>query len=597
MGNNVLAQGMILDLVNQFSDTLAFYRELIQNAIDAGSNRIDVSLEYVLEPGGQGTAIMRVEDDGGGMDEDIIDNFLLVLFKSSKENDLTKIGKFGVGFLSVFAPKPSLVRVYTSKNMESWRVDFPNYRSYNKYKMPNLRDGTLVEVHKKVTPQEYAELSEKSLATVRYWCRHADTRIYFKDRSRGVPELQVNEPFTLPGGESLRYAEEGTEVVMAFSAPEAERGGDTVTYTGEDKPFYGFYNRGLTLKEGRKVFIPGVEFKIKSRYLEHTITRDNVMEDENYRKAMAIIKRLGSKELPEKLRAELEAVALRLSKAAAAGDEPGVKELEYEWERRKTYLKVLCGSLLSRFRHDPEEWKILPTVTGVPVSIEDLKAVPGKLHSAGVLYSPMSPGRVLDGYLTAKKADPVTRALGALGAHVVLESRGCRFSDFIGWTGEQLAPAPVSDLVLSEPAGGENPALAPFLQTLVLLGETCGRDYACVYPARFSGGEPGRESQPFVFRRIPYGVGHREGEGIVLKRKARLNPVLNCEHPFIKELAALHASRPGFAAFLLLKSMLLYYEELNRPDTNSAGCNLTVKMERRLLAAALKLDAERGKNG
>lgn len=595
MGNNVLAQGMVLDLVNQFSDTLAFYRELIQNSIDAGSNRIDVSLEYVLEPGGQGTAVMRVEDDGGGMDEDIIDNFLLVLFKSSKENDLTKIGKFGVGFLSVFAPKPFLVRVYTSKNMESWRLDFPSYRVYNKYKMPALRDGTLVEVHKKVTPQEYAELSEKSLATVRYWCRHADTRIYFRDRSRGVPELQVNEPFRLPGGESLRYSEEGTEVVMAFSAPEAERGGDRVTYTGEDKPFYGFYNRGLTLKEGRKVFVPGVEFKIKSRYLEHTITRDNVMEDDNYRKAMEIIKRLASKELPAKLRSELEAVAARLSKAAALNDAPAVKELEYEWERRKTFLKFLCGSMVSRFRHDPEEWKILPTVTGEPVSIEDLKAVPKKLSSADVLFRPQEPVGALDGYLTAKKAGPVTAALGALGAHVVLESETCRFADFIGWTGEELAPAQVSDLVLTEPAGRGEPALEAFLKTLALLGETCGRDYACVYPAKFSGGGPERESQPFVFRRNPYGVGHWEGEGIALKRKARLNPVVNSEHPFIKELAALHAARPGFAAFLLLKSMLLFYEEMNRPG--GTGRNLTEKMELRLLKAALKLDAGRGTNG
>src|SRR3989338_6510013 len=127
MGNNVLAQGMVLDLVNQFSDTLAFYRELIQNSIDAGSNRIDVSLEYVLEPGGQGKAVMRVEDDGGGMDEDIIDNFLLVLFKSSKENDLTKIGKFGVGFLSVFAPKPSLGRASTSQNKEKQRRGFSDF--------------------------------------------------------------------------------------------------------------------------------------------------------------------------------------------------------------------------------------------------------------------------------------------------------------------------------------------------------------------------------------------------------------------------------------------------------------------------------------
>ena len=82
---------------------------------------------------------------------------------------------------------------------------------------------------------------------------------------------------------------------------------------------------------------------------------------------------------------------------------------------------------------------------------------------------------------------------------------------------------------------------------------------------------------------------------MALKRKARLNPVINSEHPFIKELAALHASRPGFSAFLLLKSMLLYYEEMNRPG--GTGRNLTEKMELRLLKAALKLDAERGKNG
>lgn len=590
MGNNVLAQGMVLDLVNQFSDTLAFYRELIQNSIDAGSNRIDVSLEYVLEPGGQGTAVMRVEDDGGGMDEDIIDNFLLVLFKSSKENDLTKIGKFGVGFLSVFAPKPFLVRVYTSKNMESWRLDFPSYRTYNKYKMPSLRDGTLVEVHKKVTPQEYAELSEKSLSTVRYWCRHADTRIYFRDRSRGVPELQVNEPFRLPGGESLRYSEEGTEVVMAFSAPEAERGGDRVTYTGEDRPFYGFYNRGLTLKEGRKVFVPGVEFKIKSRYLEHTITRDNVMEDANYYKAMDIIKRLASKELPGKLRAELEAVALRLSKAAAAGDEPGIKELEYEWERRKTFLEFLCDSVVSRFRHDPEEWKIIPTVSGEPVSVDDLKEA-WTVHGALI-----KPGRAQPSYFRAKKSDALTAALGAGGIPVVLHSETCSFSPVIGWTSVEMDEVEVSDLVLTEEPGKLTAELTAFLKTLPLAGEACGRKYSAVYPANFVYGDPSAERQPFLFKRKPYGVGQRD-EWFHFKRESRLCPVINCSHQYITSLAGLHASRPGFAAFLLLKSMLLHQEGELHPDAEKGSGNLSEKMERRLLKAAIALDLERGRNG
>lgn len=595
MGNNVLAQGMVLDLVNQFSDTLAFYRELIQNAIDAGSNRIDVSLEYVPgPPGAQGLAIVRVEDDGSGMDEDIIDNYLLVLFRSSKENDLTKIGKFGVGFLSVFALKPSLVRIYTSKNQESWRVDFPDYRSYNKYKMPDPRDGTLVEIHKRMSPQEYAVLAEKSLATIRYWCRHADTHIFFSDREKGGPPLPVNEPFTLPGGESLRYSEEGTEVVLAFSPPEIVRSGDRVLYSGEDKPFYGFYNRGLTLKEGRKVFIPGVELKMKSRYLEHTITRDNVMEDDNYLKAMGIIKRLGAKELPKKVRAELEAVAQRLSAAAALNDFAAIKELEFEWERRKTFLKFLCGSLLSGFRHDFGKWKIIPAVTGLPVSMDDLETARKKLVSEGILWPAGSAEKQPYGYLSAKKADAITRALAALGAPVVLEMEACRF--FMAWVGGESEPMPVSELILAEKAEQVDPGMAAFLKDLAILGETCGGDYACVYPARFIHEDPAVSQQPFIFKKNPYGVGHK-GEVVLFKGKARLCPMINCSHGSVRSLAALHASRPGFAAFLMLKSMLLHYEEKVECSSRSGGTNLSEKMERRLLKAAISLDLAGGRNG
>ncbi|MDO8805988.1 MAG: ATP-binding protein [Elusimicrobiota bacterium] len=588
---NISAQGMVRDLVSQFSDTLAFYRELIQNAIDAGSNRIDVSLEYVPGPKGEkGLAVLRVEDDGSGMDEDILDNYLLVLFKSSKENDLTKIGKFGVGFLSVFALKPELVRVYTAKNMESWRLDFPDYRSYQKYRMPDPRDGTLVEIHKRMSPQEYAALSEKSLATVRYWCRHADTRIVFTDRSLGSPELQLNEPFSLPGGESLRYSEEGTEVAMAFSAPEAVQLPGGLSYSGEDKPFYGFYNRGLTLKEGRKVFIPGVEFKIKSRYLEHTITRDNVMEDENYAKAMAIIKRLASKELPKKLRPELEAVALRLSKASALKQTAEVRTLEYEWERRKTFLKFLAGGFLADFRYDFEEWKILPAVTGVPVSIEDLKAAWKKLVRLGGLYE-NSPS-----YFAAAAPDAVTHALCALGAPVLLKTETCGFADFISWAGESMTSMEVSALVIAEEtdAGKLAPGLASFLKTLPLLGEVCGRNYSCVYPARLSYGHNSAAQQPFIFRKAPYGVGRRD-EGYRLKG-GRFCPVINCSHPFIENLAGLHASRPGFASFLLLKSMLLQQEGGVHPDAEGAS-NLGEKLEKKLLEAAVKLDAAGGRNG
>ena len=110
--------GLVKDLVDQFSDPLAFYRELIQNSMDAGSNRVDVTLEYDDKTG---TARMAVEDDGEGMDERIIDEYFLVLFRSTKEDDLTKIGKFA-GIVSV-QPAADLVRS-TDQGGRIWRLDF-----------------------------------------------------------------------------------------------------------------------------------------------------------------------------------------------------------------------------------------------------------------------------------------------------------------------------------------------------------------------------------------------------------------------------------------------------------------------------------------
>lgn len=589
MADKVSAQGMVRDLVSQFSDTLAFYRELIQNAIDAGSNRIDVTLEYKPDPaGGQGLAVISVEDDGCGMDESVIDNYLLVLFKSSKENDLTKIGKFGVGFLSVFALKPQLVRLYTARNLQSWRLDFPDYRTWRKFRMPDLRDGTLLELHKRMSPAEYADLAERSLTTVRYWCRHADTRIFFTDRACGRPPLQVNEPFALPGGDSLRYREEGTEVVMAFAAREKRPDGSGKFYDADDNPFYGFYNRGLTLKEGNKVFVPGVEFKIKSRYLEHTITRDNVMEDGNYNKAMAIIKRLGAKELPGKLRAELEALAKRLSRPEVQADAAEVKALEYEWERRKTFLSALLGSFLGKFRHDFEEWKIFPTAGGAAVSVKDLKEAWAdsprwkKFYASGAsAFISGAPG-------------PVSRALAAQGMPVIFDTPSGVFSNLVYMSEAGISVEKTSDLVLSEEIRAEalSGPVGAFMRGLHLAGQVCGRNYSVLYPARFVNEDGTAVEEPFLMRKVPYGPGHRR-EGDCIKGQWRFCPAVNCDHPFILNLAELHASRPGFAAYLLLKSMMLKQEGKAIADYESLFGNLSERLERRLLRAALRMDSGR----
>src|SRR5438309_10143578 len=148
------ADDVLDELVHQFSDPFAFYRELIQNSIDAGSTRIEVVLEY--RPASQkGIATARVSDWGEGMNRKIIEDYLLTKFRSSKENDLTRIGKFGIGFVSIFSCEPDRVVVETGRDAESWRVIFHADRSYELFKLDAPVEGTRVTLHKAMSAGEY----------------------------------------------------------------------------------------------------------------------------------------------------------------------------------------------------------------------------------------------------------------------------------------------------------------------------------------------------------------------------------------------------------------------------------------------------------
>ena len=97
LGSDHLYSDALDNLVNQFTNPLVFLRELVQNSIDAGTSRIDISIRFTPEPTKpeHGIAEIRVTDHGEGMDEGIIDGQLTKMFASNKEGDLTKIGKFG----------------------------------------------------------------------------------------------------------------------------------------------------------------------------------------------------------------------------------------------------------------------------------------------------------------------------------------------------------------------------------------------------------------------------------------------------------------------------------------------------------------------
>lgn len=568
--------GLVKDLVNQFERPLDFYRELIQNAIDSGSNRVDVSLEYLpagskhpavcgLPPPGEegGWALICVEDDGEGMDERIIDDYLLILFRSTKEGDLTKIGKFGIGFVSIFAIHPQRVRLHTARGGESWRLDFPSYESYDKYRVKALREGTLVEVVKAMGRKEYDELVKDSRKAISSSCKHSEARIYFADRSANGGPALITEPFDLPGGSVLQYEEEGTEIVLAFSC--------------EERPFCGFYNRGLTLKETQEALFPGVAFKAKSRYIEHTLTRDSIIEDDNYRKLMRTMKRLVERELPARLRTDLEGFSRRIAHSAAEGEAPeAVKAEREEWARRADYLRWLTLHAGYFSGWGQENWAIFPALDGRALSFFDASKAASRA-GGGIFYDT---GR----NTLVEELERGGHTVLAAGEWIALLALWLR-----AWTAHvsqaYMLPKPLGDDALP-------PETREFLKTLRRLDSLSGAKYRSILAAELS--YPGSciQEELFVTQRKPgaLSLACEPAPSSLLLRllRPRRHCLINAAHPAALRLARLHRTRPRLAAFLGLKMLHLGDGSASAAKRGPAS-NLSEKTEAGLLEAASKL--------
>ena len=297
--------GIVEELVHQFTDPFAFYRELIQNSIDAGSTRIEVSLSYRPGPK-QGLLLVCVCDWGEGMNRKVIEDYLLTKFRSSKEHDLTKIGKFGIGFVSIFACKPDVVTVDTGRDGEFWRVLFRADTTWDLLKLPEPLEGTRVTLHKEMGPHDFDDFVEKSKASISRWCRHSDVDVTFtagkSDGSAPPAPSPLREPLSLDAPFQVEHVEDGTHIIAGPSRTQP--------------PVTGMYNRGLTLLETTEVLEPGVTMKIVSRYLEHTLTRDNVRRDRHFSRAMSLARDLVEDKLLPQLPAELRAAADQKHSAA-----------------------------------------------------------------------------------------------------------------------------------------------------------------------------------------------------------------------------------------------------------------------------------------
>jgi molecular chaperone HtpG len=169
-------RGIVGDVIAQFADPYAFYRELVQNAIDAGSE--DVAVELTYDAGAQRMKV-AVRDKGEGMTREIVENQLLVLFRSTKEKDRSKIGKFGIGFSSVLAPDPEVVVITTSRGGAK-RLVCHLYRDLTYELFDGGRAshaGTTVELELAMQPDRVDSFCKASETALVRWCRHASVPI------------------------------------------------------------------------------------------------------------------------------------------------------------------------------------------------------------------------------------------------------------------------------------------------------------------------------------------------------------------------------------------------------------------------------------
>lgn len=409
--------GLAHDVVRQFADPYAFYRELVQNAIDAGATRIVVRL---MHDAGEGVVLVAVEDDGSGMTEAILENDLTVLFKSTKETRDDAIGKFGIGFVSVLAIEPTLVTVDTSVGDGiRRRLDLhPDHTWDLTEEAAAGGRGTTVTLRVPRAEDAVDELIARSEASLSRWCMHA--RVPITLAVQGRDPVRIDRPLALPNAlvEAKATSPDGrTEILVGLPA--------------EGRGHAAFYNRGLLLFE-TEIPLPrlgGLSFKVVDPRLEHTLSRDDVRRDAHFAGVLEHVAKAARGPLTDAVHrasGSLAGAAWRaLALAALAADLPiSPSALSVPLAAPIRGASSLPLARIERLRVLPGAPEIVEALAGQGLPVLDVEAGrDGELVGALGRWAASTPRIVADGDLWVRQlaghplealAEPLTRLCGAV---------------------------------------------------------------------------------------------------------------------------------------------------------------------------------------
>ncbi|GAK34096.1 chaperone protein HtpG [Iodidimonas nitroreducens] len=208
-----------------YSDRDIFLRELVSNACDACDKLRYEALTKPELQAGEGdfaihisidkkASILRISDNGIGMDHDDLINHLGTIARSGtaaflekvsgdQKPDLSLIGQFGVGFYSSFMVADS-VRVISRKagSADAWEWESDGEGSYVMRPASRDQHGTSIDVHLKADAKEYLEPSRLRTILQRY-SDHISVPIYLDDGDPKSDQTADETPKPVNDGSAL----------------------------------------------------------------------------------------------------------------------------------------------------------------------------------------------------------------------------------------------------------------------------------------------------------------------------------------------------------------------------------------------------------
>lgn len=244
-------KGLLEALTEQFPEPLLCVRELIQNAADAGAQRIEVDASYDVA---RSMFRLSVRDDARGMNEADIEGYLTIGF--SEKDPKRERGRFGVGKLSPYALGIVRMIVDTCDGHVSHRLIFNSDGSGTVTKTPLRPRGTVVRIYKTCDRAEAEELTERTFSLVEERCGSIGIPLF-------VNGHRVNREIGLP-----------TAYCWAFSSPD----GDGVLGICAE-PIRTLMGGGIVLETEAPILGEEISYVLDSPRLSPTLSRNAVRRD------------------------------------------------------------------------------------------------------------------------------------------------------------------------------------------------------------------------------------------------------------------------------------------------------------------------------